>query len=387
MKVHRTLPPTAAPLNAWDILNGFAGLLVGEKYLKKLQIELEEYFDVKHVYLVSSGKAALTIILKALKSIDPRREVIIPAYTCYSVPAAIIKAGLKVSLCDIEPDNYDFNYNQLEKKINENTLCIVPSNLFGIPSDIDSIKNHCVKKHIYIIEDAAQAMGGIYKGKLIGTNGDVGFFSLGRGKNITCGSGGIIITNSEDIAANINEYYSTILTANIFKEIFEVCLLALMSIFIHPILYWLPSGLTFLGLGETKYPHDIPMYKMSRIKAGVLNSWKKNLEKSNTIRSSNTIKYSKYIFRKVPCLRFPILLKCNNVRERLYSSSITKDLGISKMYPASVNEIEEIRSLFINEEYPVAKKISERLLTLPTHPYVRDSDVEKIIKLLDERSR
>jgi len=383
MKVHRTLPPTAAPLSIVDILNGFSGLLVGKKYLKVLKKELQEYFGVKHVFLVSSGKAALTIILKAIKAIDSRREVIIPAYTCYSVPAAIIKAGLKVSLCDIRTDTYDFNYKELAKIINENTLCIIPSNLFGIPSDIDRINELCRNKNIYIIEDAAQAMGGIYKDKLIGTNGDVGFFSLGRGKNITCGSGGIIVTNSAHIAANINKYYSSIEYPNNLKELVEAFLLVLMTVFIRPTLYWFPAGLSFLELGETKYPNDIPIKKLSGIKAGLLHSWRKNLIKSNIVRKNNTKKYNKYISRKIPCLRVPILMKNTESREKLYSNSRKKGLGLSKMYPASVNEILEIRSLFIGEQYPIAKKVSERLLTLPTHQYLREKDIEDIIELLD----
>ncbi|MDX1701801.1 MAG: DegT/DnrJ/EryC1/StrS family aminotransferase, partial [Melioribacteraceae bacterium] len=105
MKVQRTLPPTAAPFRAVDILYGFAGLIFGKNYLIELNKEFQEYFGVEHVFFVSSGKAALTIVLKVLNTIDSRQEVIIPAYTCYSVPAAIKKAGLRIILCDINSDS------------------------------------------------------------------------------------------------------------------------------------------------------------------------------------------------------------------------------------------------------------------------------------------
>ena len=78
---------------------------------------------MKHCFLVSSGKAALTLILQALKELHPERnEVLIPAFTCYSVPSSIVRAGLKVKLCDISPDTLDFDYNQLEKILNDYQL-------------------------------------------------------------------------------------------------------------------------------------------------------------------------------------------------------------------------------------------------------------------------
>ena len=75
-----------------------------------------------------------------------------------------------------------------------------PTHLFGIPSDVDRTRRICEEKGIFLVEDAAQAMGVEHGGRKLGTLGDVGFFSLGRGKNISCGSGGIILTSSADIA-------------------------------------------------------------------------------------------------------------------------------------------------------------------------------------------
>lgn len=121
--------------------------------------------------------------------------MVIPAYTCFSVPSAVVKAGLDVALCDLDASTFDFDYRLLEAAVNEKTLCVIPSHLFGIPSEMDRVNAICREKGVYVVEDAAQAMRGPTKGKL-GTLGDVGFFSLGRGKNITCGSGGIIVTNS-----------------------------------------------------------------------------------------------------------------------------------------------------------------------------------------------
>src|SRR5207245_5662503 len=89
----------------------------------------------------------------------------------------------------------------------DDTLCVVPTHLLGLPSDVERVKDLCEGKGTFVVEDAAQAMGLKHGDHLAGSLGDVSFFSLGRGKNITCGSGGIILTNSDSIAKSIqNEY-------------------------------------------------------------------------------------------------------------------------------------------------------------------------------------
>src|SRR5262249_7867001 len=115
MRVQRTIPPTAAPVQLRDILHGLAGLFFSERYFQKLEFEIKEYFGVKYVFFVSSGKCALTLILKALRDISHRKDVIIPSYTCFSVPSAILKAGLDILLCDIENTTFDFDYDCLNK--------------------------------------------------------------------------------------------------------------------------------------------------------------------------------------------------------------------------------------------------------------------------------
>ena len=161
MKIRRIIPPAAAPVDLKALFYGVAGFFNEEEYLKRLEREVRDYFNVKHVFLVSSGKAALTVILNALKSLSPERdEVLIPAYTCFSVPSAIKKAGLKVALCDIDTKTFDFQQGLLKKAINKKTLCVMPNHLFGIPSDVKGIIDVCKGKGIFVLEDAAQAMGG-----------------------------------------------------------------------------------------------------------------------------------------------------------------------------------------------------------------------------------
>src|SRR6185312_678452 len=105
---------TAAPISFWDLIGAARGLWGGGTHRARLVQELKGTYSANEVFLVSSGKAALTVILKALAASSRRRRVIVPAYTCFSVPAAIVRAGLEVVLCDVEPETLDFNFTELE---------------------------------------------------------------------------------------------------------------------------------------------------------------------------------------------------------------------------------------------------------------------------------
>ena len=391
MKFKRVIPPTAPPLYLKDILlYGIGGLVLANRNIKKLESEIKEYFGAKYVFPVSSGKASLTLILLALKSLSKKQEVLIPAYTCFSVPSAIVKAGLKVTLCDIDPLTLDFDYKLLNEAINQDTLCVVPNHLFGIPSDIDRILSLCRKRGIFVVEDAAQAMGGLYKGRKLGTIGDAAFFSLGRGKNITCGSGGIIITNSAEIGDAIQKYYSHLKRPSLAESIKEFFQIMLMSLFIHPALYWIPKGLPFLKLGETIFYRDFPIRRLSGMKAGFLMNWRNHLMESNGTRTEladyfiERLPFKANHLTSIPYLRFPVFLDSRKKRDRIYFLSQRCGLGISLMYPTAINEIEEIRGSFNSQVFPSARKVAGRLIAIPTHYLLSEKDKEAICELFNE---
>lgn len=388
IKIRRTIPPSAAPIPGKYLWHGLRGFYQGEKYLYKVEEEIKRYFGAKYVFMVSSGKAALYLILRALKDLHPGKdEVLIPAYTCFSVPSAILKAGLKVSLCDIDPLTLDFNYELLRKEINPATLCILSTHLFGRPADLKRLMDICLEMQLFAVEDAAQAMGGCYGGKKLGTIGDVGFFSLGRGKNITCGSGGIIVTNSDLIAKKLQNEYLNLPGPSAGETIKEFLQVIIMSLFIRPSLYWLPAGMSFLKLGETNFLNDFPVQKLAGAKAGLLEGWRTLLENSNLSRERNS---SHFIHElqlpqpgesPIPFLRFPYLLTGKGLNEvnRLNSKEKEKVLGISRMYPTPINEILEIHGSFKGLKFPVAKKVAECLLTLPTHQLLMEEDRRRIL--------
>ena len=387
INIRRTIPPAAAPIGMKSLLRGLIGIFRGKRYFKVIEEELISCFKVKHVFLLSSGKAALTIILRALKSLSPNKdEVLIPAYTCFSVPSAIVKAGLKVSLCDINPASFDFDYRLLEKAIGERTLCIVPDHLFGIPADIDKITTFCRMKEVFVVEDAAQAMGGSYKGKQLGTLGDVGFFSLGRGKNLTCGSGAIILTNSDHIAKKIRAEYECLDSPSQIETLKEFLKIVLIGLFVRPSLYWFPSGLPFLRLGETIFYRDFPIKRLSRMQAGLLDNWQVRLSKSNEARRTSARWFIDKLRleernNETPYLRLPVVTLNHHLRERVLSLSRQRGLGVSAMYPTPIHEIEELKEQFKGVSFPAAKEVSRRLLTIPTHQLLTQRDREGIAAL------
>ena len=251
-------------------MQGLIGLVSnGEKYRKRLEKEVREHFGVKHAFLVSSGKAALTLILLTLQDLSKKKRVVIPAYTCFSVPSSVVKAGAEIIPCDVDPATFDFDYDSLERKVTSDTLCVLAIHLFGIPADLDRIKKICAGADTFVVEDAAQAMGGQLNGKMLGTIGDVGLYSLGRGKNITCGSGGIVVTNSDFMAEALTRHYTKLEESSFVEDLQNLLQLSLMSFFIRPSFYWLPAAMPFLKLGQTFFYKDFPIHKLSGRRAAL----------------------------------------------------------------------------------------------------------------------
>ena len=387
MKIGRSLPPAAAPLGWRDVWHGITGAFTPERSLLAREQELRREFGVAHVFLVSSGTAALKLTLTALRSLSTRTDVVLPAYTCFSVPAAILKAGLRPVLCDITPATFDFDHGLLEQTLTPGTLCVIAHHLFGIPSDIDRVRATCRARGIFVVEDAAQAMGPEGNGRKLGTRGDVGIFSFGRGKNVTCGSGGVIVTNSSQIAEAIALEYGGVPSPALWETVKDFLSLVLMAIFIRPRLYWIPAALPFLRLGETVFPKEVPVRRLSGIKAGILRGWRERLTRSNEIRSETADYFRQRLplgaaqGESHPYLRLPLLAASSQEKQRLCSFSKARGLGLSPAYPTPLNEIPEMRAAVDGRQFPSARRIAANLLTLPTHQWLLEKDKRALADL------
>lgn len=398
MRIGRTLPPAAAPLSVIDLLNGLTGIIYPQKSLNLLQLSISNKFKKKHCFFISSGKAAITISLKALIEISPdRNEVIIPAFNCYSVPSAIVRAGLIARPCDINPETLQFREESLLKIIDNSSkiLAIFPTHIFGLPADIDRIRELTKNRGIAIIEDAAQAMGSAHHGNLLGTRGDIGIFSFARGKAISAGEGGIILTDSDIVAANISLQMENFSEYN-FKQILNLAIQSIaLSILIHPNLFWIPKMLPFLKLGETIFDPDFPIRKFSGFQAGIARNWETKLSFFLKERNKRVEQYRKLLSGidnctilsnhwksdTLSCIRFPLLLQREEDIARILLVSEKRGLGISKTYPNSIDTIKYIDS-HCDSPCANAQNVARKLLTLPCHSFVNKKDIMKIVELI-----
>jgi dTDP-4-amino-4,6-dideoxygalactose transaminase len=383
MRIGRTLPPAAARLTAVDAWHGIRSAFDGDRAIRALEEDFRQQFGVGHVFSLSSGTAALLVTLTALKSLSSRREVVMPAFTCYSVAAAVVHAGLTPVLCDVDAETFDFDEGQLARLVRDRTLCVIAHHLFGVPAAIATVRGLCERHGAFLVEDAAQALGIDANGARLGTLGDAGIFSFGRGKHVTCGSGGMVVTNSAPIAAAVGRQYASIAAPPRGRQAIEFLKTVLMLIFIRPWLYWVPAALPWLGLGRTTYPSRIAVNRLSGFQSGLLRRWRLRLERSNDARQAAVSYFARALSLREsaearPYLRLPVVAPDARTRQRVCALAERRGLGIAVAYPTPINEIPEIAPAFDGQRFPSASRLSERLLTLPTHHWLSERDKRAI---------
>jgi len=397
IRIGRTLPPAAAPIPLKDMLHALPSCLSDDTDGFCFEEEIRKEFKQRYCLLVSSGKAAFVLILRALQKLYPGRdEVLIPAFTCYSVPAAIKKAGLKIKLCDTGVRSLDLDKKQLRKIIETNKkenkiLCVLVTHLFGCPADFYGIKE-IVGDRIPIVEDATQAMGEEIANKKIGTLVDIGFFSFGRGKALSTVEGGGIVTNREDLGEEISRLVGAIGIYGISGKVELALKTILITLLQRPPLFWIPKALPFLKLGETIYDEEFQILKMSSFQKKLALHWRERLQSHQEIRREKchfwkeTVPYNLVQVcsgeKLSSLIRFPLLAMSASERAEICSKSEKSGCGIMPMYPTPINEIPQIVWEFEGQLYPNAKRLADCLMTLPVHEFVNESDRLKINKIL-----
>jgi dTDP-4-amino-4,6-dideoxygalactose transaminase len=393
----RTLPPTAAPIQFRDLLSGVFSTFVNHRAESELKGQIQEYFKVKHVFLVSSGKAALYLALRAMQQSSKRREVVIPAYSSFCLASAVARTGLPVKLCDIDPDTLDFDLAKLKSMITEKTLAVIPVHNYGLVCNMREIQRIALEKGAYVVEDAAQAAGALFENRKVGTIGDIGILSLGRGKNICALGGGVILTDREPLASLIDELLDLYPWESSFPECSSMLTGMALSLFLDPERYALPARLPFLNLGANVFDPDFTIARLSHVNAEVGRRAFLSLDPYNEIRKRNarllshnlghneSLRIPKPFVAGQPVyLRFPILFPEKEIRRHVIWILNRGRLGASRSYPTPLNEIPAFRTyLYAEEDYPGAKFVADRILTLPTHPYVNEQDIQKIVSRIN----
>ena len=174
----------------------------GGKYLNEFEDKFAKYHQMKHAIATSNGTAALHVVLKAL-GIEKGDEVIVPTLTFVATANVVVYCNAKPVFVDSHPEYYNMDPSKIEEVITPKTKAIIPVHLYGHPCDMDWIKDIAEEHDLYVVEDAAQAHGAEYKGKKVGSFGDISCFSFYGNKTMTTGEGGMCLTNNEEIAEKI----------------------------------------------------------------------------------------------------------------------------------------------------------------------------------------
>ncbi len=177
-----------------------SGMLVQGKNVEALENEIAEYLGIKNAVAVSNGTATLHLALLAL-GIGPGDEVIVPAFSYIATANVVEVVGAKCVFVDIDGDTFNIDVDAIEQKISPKTRAIIPVHEFGLACDIHRLTELANQHGLYVIEDAACALGATEGGKFVGTVGNAGSFSLHPRKAITSGEGGLLVTNDDGLAA------------------------------------------------------------------------------------------------------------------------------------------------------------------------------------------
>lgn len=178
------------------------GNLVQGKQVEILEQKISDYIGVRHAICVSSGTATLHLSLLAL-GIGPGDEVIVPALSYVATANVVELVGAKPVFVDINLQTFNIDINKIEKAITKKTKAIMPVHEFGLLAEISDIVNIAIKYNLFVIEDAACALGAKLSNNFAGSFGDLGSFSLHPRKAITSGEGGLVTTNNDELAKKI----------------------------------------------------------------------------------------------------------------------------------------------------------------------------------------
>ncbi len=172
------------------------------KFIPEFEEKLAAYCGTKYGVATSNGTVALHLALAAL-GIKAGDEVVVPTLTFAATANAVIYTGAKPVFVDAHPENWCINPEKIEEALTPRTKAIIPVHLYGHPCDMERIIDIAKRRSLLIIEDAAEAHGAEYKGRRVGSFGDIACFSFYGNKIITTGEGGMCITNDEELAAKM----------------------------------------------------------------------------------------------------------------------------------------------------------------------------------------
>lgn len=369
-----------------DILSS-AQYIMGEN-VNAFEKEFSEYLGVKHCISVANGTDALIIALKVL-GIGEGDEVITTPFTFFATAEAISAVGATPVFCDVRLETFNMDPDKIEKKITKNTKAIIPVHIFGQPCDMDEINDIAKRHNLYVIEDACQAVGSQYKGKMIGTLGDIACFSFFPTKNLGCaGDGGMIVTNDDNIAIickalrahgsgeNGKKAYNIL--NNINEEVEEDT--KQDNTIYNPLKYY-----NYL-IGHNSRLDEIQA-AILRVKLPYLDEWndkRRQIAKYYNEELKDTKLVTPYEDENVKHIYHMYILQSER-REELVSYLKEKGIATGIYYPIPLHLQEAYTYLGYKEgDMPNAEYLSKRTFAIPMFPELTEEEMKYIVQALKE---
>jgi dTDP-4-amino-4,6-dideoxygalactose transaminase len=335
-----------------DVISNTA--FIGGTHLESFEKSFSLFCNVKHCIGVGNGTDALLIAIKSL-NIGQNDEVITVSNSFIATSESITMAGAKVVFTDIDPGTYNIDVNQIESKITKKTKAIIPVHLYGQPADMEPILEISKKHNLKVIEDCAQAHGATYKGKKIGSFGDISCFSFYPGKNLGAyGDAGAILTNDDELAVKIRK---------------------------------------IANHGRIdKYNHEIEGFnsRLDGLQAAILNVKLRYLADWSQKRYNNAKLYNKYLkntevilphepdYVKSVYHLYVIRVK-KEIRKKLQDHLNSNGIATGIHYPIALPMLKAYEYLrHTPSDFPQAVKASEEILSLPMFPELEESEIKFI---------
>lgn len=335
-------------------------------YVKNFEEKLSEKFNRKYAVALTNGTVALEIAIKSL-NLKKGDEVIVPSFTIISCLSAILRNDLVPVFVDVDKNTWNITLENIQKSLTKKTRAVLMVHTYGLPAEALEIEEFCQNNNLYLIEDAAEAHGQTYKGRICGSFGDISTFSFYVNKHITTGEGGAVLTNSK------NKYDEIKLMINLdFNKN--------GSRFNHDNLYW--------------------NYRLSGLQAALGISQIKNL--SNNIKQKK--KQAKFYNRlfgeysnlvKIPELQFRgsqnnywvygLTIENNSNREDLMKYLLNNKIETREFFwPLHLQNVN--REKYNNLSLPISEFLGIKGFYIPIGPHITNKDQEiisyKIINFL-----
>jgi dTDP-4-amino-4,6-dideoxygalactose transaminase len=377
--------PAGTPVSLADVLAGVlnAG---GEGAPARLRSMLCTLSGTSSGWLFSSGRAAMVVAFSAMRRLagNGRDRVVMPAYTCYSVPAAAARAGLRPVFCDIDPTTLSMDMRRLEQLDYSRVLAIVTANLYGLPNALADIEALARRKGVFMLDDAAQALGAGLGGRAVGGFGDVGLYSFDKGKNITTIQGGALVSRNAEFAREMEAALSGVAPPVGAATCAALLKLLLYSLLLRPAAYGVVRKLPGLGLGRTVYDVDYPITCFSSSLAAIAVRLGERLEALTRARGDSArrlrtelrglagVKLVDELAGAEPgYVRFPLLAESTGRRDAILAALDSAGIGATGSYPKALPDVPEVGFDLDDDQetFQGARTVASTIVTLPTHAY------------------